>query len=111
MNEKAQLLLDFFDRLGSKAKGMAKGHAFCFGSETIYFSHAGKPAQGAGDTGSPPAASGGPYACSGLARAGGLRNAVGWGLQQDQGVLPAAGRGGAAENREAVARGRLARRE
>ena len=82
----------FFDRLGSKAKGMAKGHAFCFGSETIYFSHAGKPAQSAGDTGSPPAASGGPYAGSGLARAEGLRNAVGWGLQQNHGILPAAGR-------------------
>ncbi|MFR5933917.1 MAG: hypothetical protein ACLUGG_11835, partial [Oscillospiraceae bacterium] len=36
-----------------------KGHAFCFGSETIYFSHVGKPAQGAGDTAEPSAASGG----------------------------------------------------
>ena len=77
----------FFDRLRKHPQGAF----FLWLWERCIF-HAGKPAQGAGDTGSPPAASGGPYAGSGLARAEGLRNAVGWGLQQNHGILPAAGR-------------------
>ena len=47
---------------------MDNGHVVSFQFSTCRSFHAGKPAQGAGDTGSPPAASGGSYAGSGLAR-------------------------------------------
>ncbi|MFR5934014.1 MAG: hypothetical protein ACLUGG_12320, partial [Oscillospiraceae bacterium] len=52
INEKAQLLLDFFDRLESTLRVLF----FC-GLGNDVFSHAGRPAQGAGDTAEPSAAS------------------------------------------------------